>query len=137
MCLENLLKCFNISTDPEVQKAITQLQACFGKYKEFGEEVMEDDSEIPSPLDHAEINAFYNSSMKQLEGLVDCLFEILPSIDRLRQVWLLDLERRSHMIAASLPELTAISNSKLHKVVRHDKPFLFSISNARSDASAY
>jgi hypothetical protein len=112
------LKCYDLNSDPEVQKAITKLQACFGKYKEFGEEVMEDESEIPKHHDHREVNAFCDFSMKQLEGLVDCLFEILPSIDRLRQVWLLDLERQSHMIAASLPESAVISNSELHREVR-------------------
>jgi len=112
------LRSFDLNTDPEVQKAITKLQACFGKYGEFSKEAMEDELELPNRHDNAEIESFCESSMQQLEGLVDCLFDILPSIDRLRQVWLLDLERRSHIVAATIVEPAKISNSQLHAVVR-------------------
>jgi hypothetical protein len=133
------LRSFDLNTDPEVLSAITKLQASFGKYGEFGKEAIEDELELPNRHDIAEIKTFCESSMQQLEGLVDCLFDILPSIDRLRQVWLLDLERRSHIIAASIAESATISDSQVHEVVRqnHHNYSHFSITNRRSDASVY
>jgi hypothetical protein len=109
-----------------VQRALTRLQACFGKYKEFREEAMEDESsllshldeiaveerlDLPKYIDNRDLEALRESSLEQLDGLVDCLFDILPAIDRLRQIWLLDLERQSRIVAASLAESSAIASS--------------------------
>ena len=112
------MRSFDPNKDPEILTAITKLQASFGKYEEFSKEAMEDEQELPNRHDSAEINSFCESSMLQLEGLVNCLFDILPSIDRLRQVWLLDLERRSHIIAASIAKSATISGSQVCEVVR-------------------
>jgi hypothetical protein len=100
--VEQLLISFGPTADPEVQKSITKLEAGFGAFKEFSDEAMDDDSESSEPPRSGDHLAFQASCIEKMDGLLDCLFDVLPSIDRLRQIWLLNLERRSNEITPAV-----------------------------------
>lgn len=103
-----MLRTYDHSLDPNLHKSRTKLEACFGKFKELNEEAMEEGPVLPEPTEDGESQSFSQSCLTQLAGLVDCLFDVLPTIDRLRQIWVLDLEKRSRELAASL---ASINNS--------------------------
>jgi hypothetical protein len=111
--VEQLLISFGPTADPEVQKSITKLEAGFGAFKEFCDEAMDDDSEPSEPPRSGDHLAFQASCIEKIDGLLDCLFDVLPSIDRLRQIWLLNLERRSNEIAPTVATTTTISGPEV------------------------
>ncbi|KAL5327696.1 hypothetical protein ACEPPN_005399 [Leptodophora sp. 'Broadleaf-Isolate-01'] len=120
--LVTLLRSFDERSDPEVQKAAHKLEACFGKFKEFNEEVMDEELDLPEPNEDGqdEDPALAESCMRQLSGLVDCLFDVLPSIDRLRQAWMLKLEKRSRDMAAALSQAVPLSAPEVHHAAESD-----------------
>jgi hypothetical protein len=113
-----MLQSYDKIIDPEVQKALHRLQACFGLFKEFNEAAMEEGPDLPEFSEHDTNDTnkrLLDSCLKQLAGLVDCLFDVLPSIDRLRQIWILDLERRSRELAT---RMALIATAPLPEVAR-------------------
>jgi len=109
-----LLRSYEHGSDPEIAKVLNQLESCFGKFKQFNDLVMDHEQEMYVPGEDQDEEGFLGSCLKQLAGLVDCLFEVLPSIDRLRQIWILKLEKQSQDVAVSLETITAVSERTSH-----------------------
>jgi hypothetical protein len=96
---------------------------------------MEDGPELPDLNNDTEYEAFYNSSIEQLDGLVDCLFDVLPTIGRLRHIWLLNLERRSKEIAAKLPTLVKVPTAEEESQNQPKSANVSSTSSSKLDES--
>jgi hypothetical protein len=107
--LATLLRSYKYTLDPEVVKSLNILESCFGKFAAFNEGAVEEGPDLPDLGEDHGNQALTDSCLEQLAGLLDCLFEVLPSIDRMRQTWILSLEKRSKELAASLAAATALS----------------------------
>jgi hypothetical protein len=88
------LSFFTQRKDPEIQKAIVNIQASFGKTKEFGE-LASDSIDLDDYDEVLTRDRILDILSEQLNGFIDCLFDTLPTIDRLWQVRILELERNS------------------------------------------
>lgn len=63
---------------------------------------MDEGPDLPERAEDETNERLLESCLEQLAGLVDCLFDVLPTIDRLWQVWILDIEKRSRELAACI-----------------------------------
>ena len=78
------------------------LQASFGHFKEFSEAAMGEGPDLPEHAEGETNERLLECCLEQIAGLVDCLFDVLPTIDRLRQLCILGIEKRSRELAARM-----------------------------------
>jgi hypothetical protein len=110
------MRSYDQSSDPEFHGALNKLEACFGHFKEFNEEAMDEGPDLSAPGGKDEDQEFSQTCLTQINGLVDCLFDVLPAIDRLRQLWVLDLEKRSRELAVTLSSTPLVSTSQVSQL---------------------
>jgi hypothetical protein len=80
--------------DELARKSVRQLQACFGRFEALNNAVLEIPDSFYDGTLHDDAIPLIGILERQLTALVDCLYDIMPSISRVRQIYLLRLEQQ-------------------------------------------
>ena len=100
--------------------ALLRLQSCFGRSEELNSAVLELPDSFYDSIRQAEETTLTTILGDQMVALIDCLFDIMPAISRVRHVYLLNLERvpekpkpPQNIIVNSLPSSAEASTSSV------------------------
>jgi hypothetical protein len=89
--------------DSRQNKSLVELQACFGRFTDANEKALEIPESFYDDIQEEKQKPLQELLERQLAGLTDCMFDILPAISRVRQVHLLNLERESQSLPVTTP----------------------------------